>query len=267
MFWVNGQPASMVSLSDRSFQYGDGCFTTILTKKGEIQQWPLHIERMQSCLDLLAIQMPDWEQVKAWLDKAALLETVAGLKLHISRGEGGRGYSSVGAGSSTVTISSFSYPSHYLDWQKKGVDLGVCQLKLGIMPLLAGHKHNNRLEQVLLKREMDQSEFQDGVVMNIYDHVVETTMANLFWSKNGALHTPSLHLSGVAGIIRKVILNIAQDSGLEVSIGDYSLSHLLDADEIFITNSILGVAPVTKIDKSLFPIGAITRHFQENLHS
>lgn len=267
MFWVNGQPASMISLSDRSFQYGDGCFTTILTKEGVVQQWPLHIERMQACLDLLAIKSPDWGQVKAWVDHAALKDTIAGIKLHVSRGEGGRGYNPIGVDSVTTTVSHFSYPSHYLDWQEKGVVLGICGHKLGIMPLLAGHKHNNRLEQILLRREMEHAGYQDGVVMNIYDHVVETTMANLFWSKRDVLYTPSLASSGVAGVARRMILKDAQERGIEVSIGEFSLNHLISADEVFMTNSILGLAPVRKIDRSHFPIGAITRRFQENLNS
>lgn len=55
MFWVNGVPQTHVELGDRSFQYGDGGFTTILTQNGELVYWQEHIERMKSCLDVLKI--------------------------------------------------------------------------------------------------------------------------------------------------------------------------------------------------------------------
>ena len=48
MFWVNGLPQTHISLGDRSFQYGDGCFTTIKTKKGELEHWQAHVEATAS---------------------------------------------------------------------------------------------------------------------------------------------------------------------------------------------------------------------------
>ncbi|WP_413284102.1 aminodeoxychorismate lyase [Vibrio sp. MA40-2] len=267
MFWVNGQPASTISLSDRSFQYGDGCFTTILTKQGTLIRWDLHLERMQACLQRLGITQPDWQQVSEWANLAALDEPYAGLKLHISRGSGGRGYSPKGINTPTVTVSHFSYPQHYFNWQKEGIQLGVCKLKLGLMPLLAGHKHNNRLEQVLLKQELEQSGLQDGVVMDINNHVIETTMANLFWIKQGVLYTPSLNSCGVAGIIRKTVLSHAKRLNIATVVDEFYFEHLQSAQEVFMTNSILGVAPVTRINNFHFDIGALTRRIQESLIS
>ncbi|WP_325205978.1 hypothetical protein [Vibrio sp. 03_296] len=58
MYWVNGVVATEVSLSDRSFQYGDGCFTTMKTLNGQIEHWPLHIERMEACLQVLSNSSP-----------------------------------------------------------------------------------------------------------------------------------------------------------------------------------------------------------------
>ena len=267
MFWVNGKQAQVIELSDRSFQYGDGCFTTMLTADGQIQNWPLHIERMQACLDLLDIGKPDWMQVKNWLDNAALPDKLAGLKLHISRGNGGRGYNPTGVNDPTVTISHFPYPQHYHQWRKDGVELGICEHKMGLNPLLAGHKHNNRLEQVLLRGEIEQSGYQDGVVCDIHDNVVETTMANLFWVKGRTLYTPGMEMCGVAGVIRRIIIQDAQALGLKVLIGEFKLDHLDNADEVFMTNSVLGVAPVIKVGKTEFSVGSVTRQFQENLSS
>jgi 4-amino-4-deoxychorismate lyase len=267
MFWINGKPADSVALADRSFQYGDGCFTTMLTINGRIQNWSLHTERMQACLDLLDIRAPDWNEVERWLQHAASPDKHAGLKLHISRGEGGRGYSPVGAESPTVTISQFSFPSHYYQWRKDGIELGICQHKMGLNPLLAGHKHNNRLEQVLLRSEVDQMGVQDGIVCDIQGHVVETTMANLFWVKGKTLYTPGMDMCGVAGVVRRTVIQDAPSMGLKVLIGEFELDHLDNADEVFITNSVLGVAPVISIGSKRYTIGPVTRKIQENQSS
>lgn len=267
MTLVNGQPQESISVKDRSFQYGDGCFTTMRTKNGEVQNWPLHIERMQSCMDVLGINSPDWKRVKSWLDRAALPESFAGLKLHISRGDGGRGYSPKGVDEPVITISAFAFPQHYYDWREHGIELGVCEKKMGLNPLLAGHKHNNRLEQVLFKAEADKAGVADAVVLDINDHVIETTMANLFWVKGNRLYTPSLDMSGVAGVIRRLIKQGAKQKGLNMVCGQFELEQLDNAEEVFISNSILGVAPVIKIGDKRFNIGQVTRSFQENYNS
>ncbi|AQW59070.1 aminodeoxychorismate lyase [Vibrio owensii] len=271
MFWVNGLPQTHISLGDRSFQYGDGCFTTIKTKKGELEHWQTHVERMEACLKTLHIPFPDWNQVFDWVMKAVLNDDLAGIKIHISRGTGGRGYSPSGIEGPVVTISNFAFPSHYSSWQENGVPLGVCETRLGIQPLLAGHKHNNRIEQVLAKAEIEGSEFTDAVTLNVQNHVIETTMANLFWVKDKKVYTPDLSLSGVAGVMRRKVLEFLQTNGYPVQVATFELSDLLNADEVLMCNSLLGVAPVSGIstpdNKIDFPIGKLTRRLQGNLNS
>jgi 4-amino-4-deoxychorismate lyase len=222
---------------------------------------------MAQCLTLLNIPQPDWKQVLDWLTKAALSEPKAGLRLNITRGEGGRGYGSSGISFPNVVISRFNYPEHYIHWTTVGVELGVCEPRLGIIPSLAGHKHNNRLEQVLAKQDIDAQGLVDGVVLDINDCVIETTMANLFWVVGEKLYTPSLENSGVAGVMRRLILQDAREKGLSVEIGAYRLSELLAADEVFMTNSISCVIPINKIQEKTFEVGHITRDFQEKFSS
>lgn len=267
MIWVNGVLSETVALGDRSFQYGDGCFTTVLTRNGRAQLWDLHIERMESCLAALSIPSPDWRQVEAWLELAMLSDTEAGIKLHISRGVGGRGYSPSQVTQPNVTISHFSFPIHYAHWRTEGIALGICHKRMGLNPLLAGHKHNNRLEQVLLKQEMDLAGYSDGLCLDIHGHIVETTMANLFWIKGGTLYTPSLSNAGVAGVARKVILGHSARLGMKVVTGEFELDHLDNAEEVFISNALLEIAPVTQISKHSYPIGQQTRRLQENFNS
>ncbi|GAD78852.1 aminodeoxychorismate lyase [Vibrio ezurae] len=267
MYWINGVVKDTVPVSDRSFNYGDGAFTTIRTLEGKPQHWAAHLARMQACLSVLQITQPDWSLVLQWVEQAAVKAGVAGIKLHVSRGSGGRGYSPVGVQDTQVTISDFAYPTHYRNWQSHGVELGIAKPKLGINPLLAGHKHNNRLEQILVKADIEQQGYVDGIVLDLNDHVIETTMANVFWVTKGQLYTPSITSSGVAGVARRWILEDAAQRGISVLSKNFNIEHLLDADEVFMCNSILGVAPIIKITQKCFAIGIMTRDFQERINS
>ncbi len=267
MFWVNGTVCDAVALSDRSFQYGDGCFTTILTEEGEPRFWPEHVERMEQTLQRLMIGALDWQQLYVWVKQAAFADSVAGVKVHISRGTGGRGYSPTQVHTPNVTISAFAFPEHYHLLRQTGVELGLCTARMGLNPLLAGLKHNNRLEQVLLKAEMDKLGLVDGVALDIHGHVIETTMANLFWRRGLRWYTPSLTKAGVSGVMRRQVVAWFAARQQALMVGDFTLPHLLTSDEVFMTNAILSVAPVKAITATTFAIGNTTRSLQEHFTS
>ncbi|NLS11506.1 aminodeoxychorismate lyase [Vibrio sp. SM6] len=267
MYWVNGVPSTSVTLNDRSFQYGDGCFTTMRVRGAQIEHWPYHKARMAAALECLKIAEPDWVTIESWL--AVVLETMAqethaigGIKWHVSRGQGGRGYSPANVDTPCHTMSSFAYPSHYATWQQDGIALGVCQTPLSVNPYFAGHKHNNRLEQVLCKAELEQGPFADGITINVQNHVIETTMANLFWRVDDKVFTPALTSSGVAGVMRRCVMDALVALGQPMVEVYAPLSQLLCSDEVWLCNSLLGVAPVSRIGEKAYPIGKLTRTLQ-----
>lgn len=271
MFFVNGIQQQNVSISDRSFQYGDGCFTTVLVKYGQPLLLSEHKERIELTCQRLFIPPLDWNKVEEWVEAAIDASdhkqlAFSGLKIHVSRGTGGRGYSPTGVGNTQVTIQTFVYPAHYPTWQSEGIRVGISTTKLGLNPLLAGLKHNNRLEQVLIKKEIDDSEYDDNIVLNIQDYAIEASAANLFWVIGCTLYTPELSNSGVAGIKRKQVLAYAQQHKLMVNINHFTLNDVLRADEVFITNALHGVVPIIQIDNEKFNIGATTRAIQEKLN-
>jgi 4-amino-4-deoxychorismate lyase len=90
-------------------------------------------------------------------------------------------------------------------------------------------------------------------------NVIEGTMSNLFLVRNGVLATPDLSRSGVAGIIRSLVLEIAGSNGIATQIRRVSLGDIEAADEVFVTNSIIGVWPVVEFERFTYPIGPLTR--------
>lgn len=246
MILINGQQVDTVAFSDRAFQYGDGVFTTVLMKNGQACDWSRHKARLEQNVSALHIEGVDWSLVYQWVDTVAnaLKGTErAILKVIVSRGSGGRGYSAAGCNKPTVTVSSHPFPTQYLSWRETGISLSLLEQCIGQSPL-AGLKHLNRLEQVLLKREVENSGTEDGVACDMNGHVIETSASNIFWRIDQTLYTPLLTTSGVAGTMRAQVISVAQALGYATKEVLETPDSLLNADEIFITNAVMGVVPV-----------------------
>ncbi len=132
-------------------------------------------------------------------------------------------------------------------------------MRLGCNPGLAGVKHLNRLEQVLARAEWDDPSIVEGLMRDADGHVVEGTMSNLFAVLDGVLLTPELSLCGVRGIMREIVLETAARCGLAPVERKIPTEALLRADEVFLTNSLIGVWPVRRFESEEFPVGDVTR--------
>ena len=141
-------------------------------------------------------------------------------------------------------------------------ELYLCKTQVSINENLAGLKHLNRLENVLARNEWNQSGNHgiiDGLMLNANQHAVEGSMSNLFAVKNNSLYTPDLTQSGVNGIMREVIIEIAKKIDIEVSTAKMKVDELLVMDELFITNSLIGIKSVNKFIDQRFNQTAVTR--------
>lgn len=248
MYWVNGQQQQNVDASDRAIQFGDGCFTTLAVEHGNPILLPAHINRLIQGCDTLFLPHPNWiELEKHIIDIASYTQMKGVIKVIISRGCGGRGYSSHGFITPTVITSLSSYPTHYSQQQSEGISLGISSVTLGKNPILAGIKHLNRLEQVLIKYHLEKTEFDDVLVCDNEGYLVEANAANLFWRKGNVLFTPDLTNSGVNGIMRQSIFQLAHKLNWKIDIVREKPETLYQADEIWLTNSLMPVLPVSRI--------------------
>lgn len=244
--WNNGSDSTHISAFDRGLAYGDGFFTTVCMHHGQPVFWERHVQRLQTCAQRLQFPSFSVDSLhQCCIEQAAGAEW-ATVKILVTRGLGGRGYSTHGCISPTVLVSCHPYPLHYLDWQRTGIRLGVCQQRLGCQPMLAGLKTLNRLEQVLLKSELDSYGWPEALVLDIQAHVVEAVSANVFWRKGQRIFTPDLQQAGVCGVMRSFVMqSLAAQMPVEpVRAG---LNVLLQADEVWITNALMGIVPITGI--------------------
>lgn len=248
MIWINGEPQESLSARDRAIQFGDGCFTTARIWQGKVVAADAHLNRLAEGCERLMIRTVDWTALREEMLFAASTCTTGVLKVILSRGEGGRGYSAAGCGQPTRLISLSDYPAHYLQLRQTGARLALSTFRLGKNPLLAGIKHLNRLEQVLIRTELDQTGADEAVVLDTDGRLVECCAANLFWRKGKQVFTPDLSQSGVNGIQRQQLIQQLHDQGTEVLVVSQPFEALAEAEEVLITNALMPVLPVYQIE-------------------
>lgn len=239
---VNGQQQTAIAVTERGLAYGDGIFTTAKIVNGTIVLLDKHIERLRLGCQKLKLKAPVMADLTVQLQSVAKVYAHAVLKVMITAGSGGRGYSRKGLSdnATNVIIMVSDFPGHYEKLAQHGICLGDSKQHIATSPMLAGVKHLNRLEQVLLRAELDERVEDDLIVTNYRGEVIEVTSSNIFFYLNGQLCTPDLSTSGVDGIIRQTILAKYP----QIKICQTELSELKKAQAIFICNSLMGIMPV-----------------------
>ena len=244
-------------ITDRSFNYGDGVFTTMLVRGGQLQLWPLHLSRLQHCAQRLGFGPVNWEQLQQDVF-ATVTSAQQVVKVLVSRGEGGRGYSPEGISQPHWYISQSAVPD-YAAMAEQGISIETAELKLAVQPLLAGLKHNNRLEQVLLKQEQARRGVHELLVQDLLGFVTEAISANVFFYRAGKWYTPELTRAGVAGVMRAHVL-----SQSDVSLINWQQQEIKQVEAMFICNALMGIIPVRQWDQRSLDIKPV-QHFSRQL--
>ncbi|MGZ5051883.1 MAG: aminodeoxychorismate lyase [Methylobacter sp.] len=264
MILINGESRNHVEISDRGFQYGDGLFETIEIRDRQAVFLGRHLERLESGCRRLHIPFPGQALLRQEIDSLCQhwSSAPAVLKIMITRGSGGRGYRPPEPVHPTRVLSLHPYPDYPDSYIEQGIAARFCATRLGLNPVLAGIKHMNRLEQVVARAEWNDPNIQEGVMLDINDHVIEGTMTNLFYIKNKTLYTAALTQTGVAGIMRGLIMKLAADHDVSVIEHAFGKDELLSADGAFVCNSIIGIWPIRQIEATSFSIPPLTRNIQ-----
>ncbi|WP_241645223.1 aminodeoxychorismate lyase [Rosenbergiella metrosideri] len=246
---INGVNTSQLSSLDRGLQFGDGCFTTAQVVAGQVRHLAHHLARLARDSQRLGIAFDAWHELTQEITALASQSDLGVLKILLTRGSGGRGYSAEGCTATQRILTLAPYPSHYAAWQQHGVSLITSPIALGMNPYLAGIKHLNRLEQVLIKQHLDRQAAQEALVLDSQGNVVECCAANILWRKGRQLYTPALTHSGVEGIMKGLVIEALQAEGYHCSHVRQAPTALEQADEVIICNALMPVLPVIRIDQ------------------
>jgi 4-amino-4-deoxychorismate lyase len=267
---VNGRRQQQITITDRALQYGDGCFTTMAFRNGHLEFFSNHIERLKLACKTLHIDFENWSELEHCIFNSLKITDDCVVKVIITRGEGGRGYSPEGAIDPSYIITHHTIPLHYASWQSEGIKITVSPIMLACQPLLAGIKHLNRLEQVLVKQSLVKTSYDDVVVCDYQQKIIETSVGNLFWYKDNVWYTPNLSGSGVEGVMRNQVMALMQENGLECQVVVQDVSVLYSAQELFICNSLMSLVPVMSLfnptnQQNQFYFTEQTKQLQHNM--
>jgi len=250
---VNGVQQNYINIENRGLAYGDGLFTTAKIQNGHVHYLIAHVERLIFGCKKLGISPPERTALIKQLSAVAKEFSLAVLKVVITAQSGGRGYARVKNNSHDLIIMIHDYPHHYDEIAISGLKLGLSKQQMGINPMLAGLKHLNRLEQVLLREELSTKSEDDLLVTNINGDVIEATSANLFFYLDDKLHTPDVSQSGVNGIMRQAILQCYPDTIIK----SFTLDEVAQAQAMFICNCVMGVMPIISFNDKKLSINQI----------
>ena len=238
--------------------YGRGVFTTLAIYKGKPFLWPKHWRRLSGHAGKLDVNLDGITEnfVGEALQKLiSVNEVKEGRARVILLARSGRDIwkaKEPGAGKTDLLIMT----GEAQKVSQNGLSLAVSPYRITTLSPLAGIRSLNYLDHVLSREEAQARDFDEAVMLNERGEIVSGTMANIFWVKDGTIQTPKLSTGALAGITRECVIQLAAKHYIPLIEGVYEMSDLTEADEIFLTSSGLGVAPVTTFDFRRYSVDA-----------
>ncbi len=257
--YVNGQlvpeGTGAVSVLDRGLLLGDGLFETMRVLGGGILQWQRHWERLHTGAQTIGLALP-WtadelhQAVGQTLHANNLCE--ATVRLTVTRGfsPAARGLLPPADAPPTLLIRATPfapYPDHlYRDGMRVIISRKV---RRNEQSPLSRVKSLGYLENILARQEAADKSADEALILNTQGNVACATAANVFCVHAGRLHTPPLEAGALSGTIRALVReDLAPSTGRVVDETQLDDSALLNSDEVFLTNALMGIMPVCAID-------------------
>lgn len=257
--WLDAEQAK-VPASDRGFLFGDVVYESVRLLHGRYFRFDQHYQRLAEAAALLRIPIPTSAELNdaavQLARRNALREAV--LRVTLTRGPGGRGLGTIGAGPPNLLLTLRDLGD---DWRAKAgrgwrvITARTPHPASGRLPLPL--KGQFRLHAIMARLEADEAAADDALLLSLDGHIAEGTSWNIFWRQDRRLFTPALDVGILAGLTRDLILRIAADLGLPVQEGRWPRARLDRADEIFATMTSLAVVPFRQLDdRALHPDSA-----------
>lgn len=261
LVYLNGrfinEAKATVSVNNRSFRYGDGCFETIKVIRGEAPLLPLHFDRLFSSLELLQFQLPSFftrEYVASRLQELVQKNghaPLARVRVTVFRGEGGI-YDTINH-QPHLLIQSWPLNPENNRLNENGLVIDFFRDGKKSCDAFANLKSNNYLLYAMAALHARQQHCNDALILNQYGHVADATIANVWITEGNNLVTPPLTEGPVQGTMRRYLLEQAIGRGFQVKVEPISTDRLLAADEVFLTNAIYGLKWVRQVADREFP--------------
>ena len=260
-WWINGQPGTSINISDRGLMYGDGLFETIAVRGSQPRFLELHLDRLLLGCQRLQILPPAREVLHRNLVSAAGTLRHGVLKVVLTRGSGPRGYALPETPMPTVAWGVMETAAA----SSAAIAVRWCATMASVNPATAGLKTLCRLDQVLARAEWSGQPFAEGLMRDATGRLIGGTASNVFVVRDGRLLTPAVSTAGIAGVMRRVVLEQARLHGLSAQETELDPADLHSAAEVFVTNALSGIRPVHRLDDQIWNTGPVTQRLGELL--
>ena len=258
--YINGEliakEEAKVSVFDHGFLYGDGLLETMRSYQKKIFRLEQHLQRLFLSLEYLKFPIPfNFDSLKGAINKtieANQLED-AYIRLNVTRGEGATVPDPTTCIAPNLIIITREYVPYSPTLYQKGYKGKVVRVRPSPHTPTATMKTLNFLNNIIAKMEAKESGFNEGIMINTEGFVTEGTVSNIFMLKGDLLSTPAKGVGLLPGITRQAILEIAEARKLKTKERKITISELLEADEAFLTNSLIEIMPLVEVDGR--PIG------------
>ncbi|MGC4102013.1 aminotransferase class IV [Ferruginibacter sp.] len=246
----------VIGTGNRSLRYGDGLFETMKIKKGALILGNEHFARLWKGLQVLQFDIPKHftpqKLQEAILQLAAKnkQEQAARVRLTVFRGDGGL-YDAAHHHPDYI-IQTWALADDNAALNSNGLDLGIYYDAKKSCDILSNLKTNNFLPYAMAALEVKKQQWNDAVLLNNHGRVCDSTIANIFLIKEGVVFTPSLAEGCIEGVLRNYILQQLEANHISCREKEITVEALLQADEVFLSNSIYNMRWVKSIGNKTY---------------
>ena len=243
-----------ISVFDRGLLYGDGCFEVLRTWDGVARDLEAHLDRLLETAAFLQLQTLAREALAAAVDRtiAAAGPGDHRLRIVLTRGPGSLASRLPALGRGSAIVMAEPLPALPAE-----ISLAVVDWPLPSRPT-RGHKTLAYLDHVLAHELARAQGADDAIRLDASGHAVEGATCNLFIVLGAVVVTPPVDAGALPGIVRGRVLALCGESGIRIAVRSVALRELRSADEVFVTSSLRGVVPVTRLDADVRPRGPVT---------
>ncbi|MFZ4861207.1 aminotransferase class IV [Sphingobacterium sp. Mn56C] len=259
---------NILQANNRAFRYGDGVFETMLFKDGEIRFLDLHIARLQKGMQMLqldgAVKFDSFFIKKAaeeLIRKNNMIGQKVRVRLIVYRDGDGLYTPETNASGFIFQVSRVTDPVRD---KKMGLIVGLYTAHKKAYTELSCLKSNNALVYVLAGLHKKKFDYDEVLILNQEGNLCEALTSNIFVYYDKVLYTPALSEGCVEGVMRKVVMELAEEEGIPLVEAQISPEILKVADEIFVTNAVQGIQWVMGYKQKRY-FNRISRVLQEKL--
>ena len=260
IIYFNGHlvPRAEAKLSpfDHGFLYGYGLFETMRAYEGHIFRLDRHLTRLRCSAESLGLR----SKLDAFDLENACVETLqanklkdARVRLTITAGEGDMTPDLNTCSNLTVLVAARNFVPLPPERYEQGFKAALSFLRRDSQSPLSRLKCTCYVSNILARMEAKAAGCDEAIMLNELGYIAEGSTANIFLVSEGELSTPSLESGILPGITREVVLEIARDLNIKTVERQVELGELSRAEEAFVTNSIIEVMPLTRLNGE--PIG------------